>query len=216
MPAAGARWLEVACGPGIVARRLAPLVGSVRGVDVTAAMIEVARREAAGTGITNATFEVGDATALAFDAASFDGAITRFSLHHIPSPGRVLGELARVVRPGGTIVVADHLADEGTAAFAWSQEIERLRDPSHWATLPATRLRTLGDRYGLALEAEQVLELELDYEDWLTRGSGGARARDVIAGLIAEPPEGAQCFTVARRDGRPVLRLEMWVGRWRR
>jgi len=215
-PDAGERWLEVACGPGLVARRLAPLVGSVHGVDVTAAMIEVARREAAGAGATNATFELGDATSLALPAASFDGAITRFSLHHIPAPGRVLSELARIVRPGGAIVVADHLADEGAAAFAWSQEIERLRDPSHWASLPVGRLRALGDRYDVALESERVIELELDYEDWLTRGSGGEAARDVIEGLVDEPPDGADCFTVARRDDRRVLRLRMWVGRWRR
>ena len=41
-------------------------------------------------------------------------------------------------------MVADHLADEDPRAFAWSQEIERLRDPSHWASLTRERLRALG------------------------------------------------------------------------
>ena len=61
-PRPGERWLEAACGPGVVARALAPRAGSVHGVDLTPAMVELARREAAG--LENATFSVGDATAL--------------------------------------------------------------------------------------------------------------------------------------------------------
>jgi SAM-dependent methyltransferase len=117
IPAApDAHWLDAACGPGLVARALAPRVGEVHGVDMTPAMVEVARREAAAEGIGNAVFSVGDATALDFADASFDGAVTRFSLHHIPVPGRVVTELARVVRPGGAVVVADHVTSADTPA----------------------------------------------------------------------------------------------------
>src|SRR5436853_1315348 len=148
----GARWLDAACGPGLVARGLAARVGEVHGVDMTPAMVEVARREAAAEGIGNVVFSVGDATALELADASFDGAVTRFSLHHIPLPGRVVAELARVVRPGGAVVVADHITSADAGEAAWHQEIERLRDPSHWACLTPARLRALGERAGLVLE----------------------------------------------------------------
>jgi SAM-dependent methyltransferase len=213
-PRAGQRWLEVACGPGIISRRLAGEVAAVHGVDVTPAMIDVARREAAAAGIANVTFALGDATELEQSDGAFDGVITRFSLHHIPAPGRVLEEMARVARPGGAIVVADHLADEDADAAAWSQEIERLRDPSHWACLNLGRLRRLGRPAGLTLRDEVQLGLELDFDDWLARGSGGAGARDVIAGLLADPPAGARCFSVQERDGRRMLGLRLWAGRW--
>src|SRR4051812_40017232 len=95
-----ARWVEVACGPGLIARALAPRVGSVIGTDLTPAMIDKARADAAATGARNVTFEVGDATALDLPDDSLDGAITRFSLHHIPAPVRVLEEMRRVVKPG--------------------------------------------------------------------------------------------------------------------
>jgi SAM-dependent methyltransferase len=215
-PRADQRWLEVACGPGIISRALAPQVAEVHGVDVTPAMIEVARREATVAGADNASFALGDATALDLADASFDGAITRFSLHHIPAPGRVLGELRRVVRAGGAVVVADHLADEDADAAAWSQEIERLRDPSHWGCLSLGRLRRLGTAAGLKLEDEALLPLELDFDDWLARGSGGRDARDVIEGLLADPPAGARSFAVQERDGRRTLGLRMWAGRWTR
>ena len=213
-PRAGQRWLEVACGPGIIARRLAGEAAAVHGIDMTPAMVEVARREAAAVGADNVTFALGDATALEHPDAVFDGMITRFSLHHIPAPARVFEEMARVTRPGGVIVVADHIADEDADAAAWSQEIERLRDPSHWACLGLGRLRRLGDGRGLKLGDEVLLGLELDFDDWLARGSGGAGARDVIEGLLADVPAGVRCFAVRERGGRRMLGLRMWAGRW--
>jgi SAM-dependent methyltransferase len=213
-PRVDQRWLEVACGPGIISRQLAPRVAAIHGVDVTPAMIEVARREATAAGADNASFALGDATALDLPDSSFDGAITRFSLHHIPAPGRVLQELARVVRPGGAVVVADHLADEDAEAAAWSQEIERLRDPSHWGCLSLGRLRRLGTAAGLKLEDEALLPLELDFDDWLARGSGGPGARGVIDGLLADPPVGARSFAVQELGGRRTLGLRMWAARF--
>jgi AcrR family transcriptional regulator/protein-L-isoaspartate O-methyltransferase len=203
-------WLDAACGPGVVARALAPRVRAVHGVDITPAMVELARREAAG--LSNATFAVGDATALDAPDGEFDGALSRFSIHHLPVPGRLFEELARVVRPGGTVVLADHVADPDADAAAWATEIERLRDPSHWASLPVTRLRALGAAAGLELDEERLVPLRLDYEDWLRRGSGGRAAGPLIERALAAAPAGAESFRV--RDG--VLELRLWLARWRR
>ena len=107
VPADGeARWLETACGPAIVGRAIAARVGSVHGVDLTPAMVEKASAEAASAGLTNIDFSLGDATALEFEDASFDGAVNRFSLHHIPVPGRVLEETARTTQPPGRTTLA--------------------------------------------------------------------------------------------------------------
>ncbi|HUB99736.1 MAG TPA: class I SAM-dependent methyltransferase [Solirubrobacterales bacterium] len=54
-------------------------------VDLTPALIEKARQEAASEGLNNTEFSLGDATAVDFDDASFDRVMTRFSLHHIPA-----------------------------------------------------------------------------------------------------------------------------------
>jgi SAM-dependent methyltransferase len=208
-PRADERWLEAACGPGVVARALAPHAMSVHGVDLTPAMIELARREAAG--LPNVTFEVGDATALREPDGAYDGAIARFTIHHVPVPQRLVDELARVVKPGGSVVLADHVADDDPGAAAWAQEIERLRDPSHWASLPLQRLRALGADAGLALEDEQIEPLALDWDEWLERGSGTAAARPLIERLIAEPPPNADAF---RLHGR-TLTLRWWAARFR-
>jgi SAM-dependent methyltransferase len=211
-PRAGERWLEAACGPGLIARRLAPHVAHVLGVDATPAMIEVARREAAG--LRNVEFTTGDATALGLPDAALDGAIARFAIHHIPFPLRLVEELARVVRPGGRVVLADHVADDDAAAAAWAQEIERLRDPSHWASLPVAALRALGERAGLRLDEERLVPIELDFDDWLARGSGGRANAALIERALAAPPPGAECFALTERDGRRVLVLRLWNARW--
>jgi ubiquinone/menaquinone biosynthesis C-methylase UbiE len=101
---AGARWIDVACGPGVISRAMAGRVGSVSGIDLTPAMVEEAGRRALEEETGNVSFAVGDATSLDFADASFDGAITRLSLHHVPAPGRIVAEMARVVRPGGAAV----------------------------------------------------------------------------------------------------------------
>ena len=201
-PGADQRWLDAACGPGVVSRALAPHVGAVVGVDATPAMVELARGQAPA----NATFAVGDVFALEFADASFDGALSRFAIHHLPLPSRMVGELARVVRPGGTVVLADHIAD---ADGAWATEIERLRDPSHWASLTVERLRTLGTNAGLTLEAERIFPYTMDFADWVRRGGGD---RELIDRALAERPAGAESFKVSGNE----LTLQLWLTRWRR
>jgi ubiquinone/menaquinone biosynthesis C-methylase UbiE len=208
------RWLDLCCGPGVVSRALAPLTGEVMGVDATSAMIDVAKREA--DQIPNLTFQVGDATDLSLPDESFDGAVNRFALHHIPVPARVFETLGRVTKPGGSVVVADHLRDVDGDAAAWSLELERLRDPSHWSCLTADQLRRAGQLAGLKLESEEAGPFELDFDDWLARGSGGLKNRAAIERALSDRPDGSDCFQVAQRDGVRVLRLQIWIGRFTR
>lgn len=216
-PDSGARWLESACGTGLVSRALAGKVGSATGVDLTPAMIEEAKRGGTDEGIENASFSVGDATALEFADGSFDGAVTRLSLHHIPVSGRVVAEMARVVRPGGTIVVGDLVADEADGeAAVWREEIERLRDPSHWVCRTPEQLRGMGSAAGLTLEREQLIPLDIDFEDWLARGSGGRTAAPLVDELVAQRPEGIESFRVIAGDEGRRLLQRYWLGRWRR
>jgi len=172
-------------------------VRSVLGVDVTPAMLELATAEAARDGAANVKFQCGDATRLDLSDASFDGAVTRLSLHHIPLPGRCVAEMARVVRPGGAVVLADHVASEDAAAAAWHAEVERLRDPSHWACLTIPRIRELAVRAGLEPLAEQVSPIRLGFADWIARGSTGEANRELIDVALRDRPSGVDSFRVA-------------------
>lgn len=213
----GDTWVEVACGPGLIARALAPKVRRVIGIDLTRAMLALGRQEAARASIAKAGFVQGDAVQLPFADGALDGAVTRFSLHHIPVPGRCVAEMARVVRPGGQVLIADHVTDADGASAAWHQEMERLRDPSHWACLPPEGLRATGERAGLALLQERRIPVSMDYEEWLTRGTGGPRSRGLLEHLLRERPAGAESFRVVRSpDGQRTLHLSFWFSVWRR
>lgn len=210
-----ARWLEVACGPGAISRALAPRVGHVHGVDLTPAMVAKATQEAEREELQNVEFSVGDATALDLPAGSFDGAVTRFSLHHIPAPQRVVAEMARVVRPGGRVLVSDFVADPDRDVYAAVEEIERLRDPSHWSCLTAVQLHSVGEGWGLELESEQLIPFEIDFDSWLERGSGGPAAASLIEELVRQLPEGSGCFRVFEDGSERRLALINSLTRWR-
>lgn len=210
---AEAEWVDLACGPGVISRAIASRVGSVTGIDLTPAMVEEARRRAGEEGIDNVSFALGDATALELPDGSFDGAITRLSLHHVPAPARVVAELARVVRPEGSVLVSDIVGDEDGEAAAWREEIERLRDPSHWACQTQRQLRRMGEAAELVLEQEKLVPVEIDFEEWLARGSGGADGAELIGELLREQPATAESFRVTK--GRR-LHQRYWLGRWRR
>jgi SAM-dependent methyltransferase len=209
-------WLEMACGPGLISRAMSPKVGSVVGVDLTEAMLREAERSAREEGIENLRFVLGDATLVDFEDASFDGAITRFSFHHIPAPIRVFREMARVVRPGGYVVIGDQITDDDPGGAAWHQEIERLRDPTHWASQRLSVLREMGGAIGLQLEEERLIPIDIDFDEWLGRGSGGPSAASLIDQLLSERPQGAESFQVVDRgEGRRLLQ-RYWLSCWRR
>lgn len=99
------RVVDVGCGNGAVTKDLALLTrGEVVAVDVDAAMIEAAR----GTleGLSNVRVEPADAHRLPFPDASFDLAVCHLLLMWVHDPVRVVAEMARVVRPGGTVLAA--------------------------------------------------------------------------------------------------------------
>jgi ubiquinone/menaquinone biosynthesis C-methylase UbiE len=105
----GERVLDVGCGMGADVFEIAPLVGSngqVTGVDMSAAMIDEARRRAEGRGLP-VSFEVGDSQALRFDTSTFDAVRTERMLMHVPDAELALAEMTRVLKPGGRMSVFD-------------------------------------------------------------------------------------------------------------
>ena len=103
---AGTRVLDVACGTGNTALPLARSGCHVTGVDIAPNLLVQARALAAAEGLTIA-FDEGDAEALPYPDAGFDAVTTMFGAMFAPRPEQVASELARVLKPGGTLAMAN-------------------------------------------------------------------------------------------------------------
>lgn len=108
--------LDVGSGDGAVAAQLAPYCRSLTCIDASARMIDAAKARLE----KRARALVADAQALPFDDRSFDEVLVFHTLTYAEDPARVLGECARVLRPGGRIVVLsldEHQWREVTAPY---------------------------------------------------------------------------------------------------
>jgi phosphatidylethanolamine/phosphatidyl-N-methylethanolamine N-methyltransferase len=141
----GPRILEVGVGTGLSLGYYAP-TSEVFGIDLSIDMLRRARRKVERRGLTHVKgLAVGDATRLGFPDASFDAAAAQFLITLVPDPEAALDEMARVVRPGGEIVLVNHFGqDEGplaqietalapiTTRIGWSSDFKASR-VTKWA-----------------------------------------------------------------------------------
>jgi ubiquinone/menaquinone biosynthesis C-methylase UbiE len=113
-PESGQRVLEVGPGTGYyslsAARRLEP-EGTLDILDIQQEMLDHTMRRARERGLTNVTASQGDAGRLPYHDATFDAAFLVTVLGEIPDQDAALGELARVLKPGGRLVVGELFGD---------------------------------------------------------------------------------------------------------
>jgi ArsR family transcriptional regulator len=98
---------DLGCGTGQVSAALAPFVQRIVAVDGSAAMLQAARKRLHG--VDNVDLRRGELEALPIDDGRLDAATLMLVLHHIAEPSKALAEVARVLKPGGRLVVVDML-----------------------------------------------------------------------------------------------------------
>jgi ubiquinone/menaquinone biosynthesis C-methylase UbiE len=113
--------LDVGCGPGNIALKLArrcPRLAVV-GLDRSRIMVETAHTAAAGLELENrVAFQQASADRLPFSGGAFDFVLCNSVLHHLSDPARVLGEMLRVKKPDGAILLRD-LRRPSRLAYPW-------------------------------------------------------------------------------------------------
>ena len=96
---------DLGCGTGQLTATIAPYVRHVIAVDSSADMLDAARERLAG--VENVDIRRGELEALPITDGQLDAAMLSLVLHYSPDPGRALAEVARVLRPGGRLLVVD-------------------------------------------------------------------------------------------------------------
>ena len=190
------RLLDSGCGTGALASALAPHVLEVVGVDADPASIEAA----SGSAPANCSFQVGDATALAFPNGSFSMAGCLRVLHHVARPDRVVSELARCTRPGGVVLIVDQLGSSEPKESLAVEAFEQARDPSHQRLLTEAEILTLLDANGLAIRSSEVTTEARQLDAYLDLvGLEGSRRASVRAMAPGEEFEVELGWFVAER-----------------
>ncbi|MDE2250322.1 MAG: methyltransferase domain-containing protein [Gammaproteobacteria bacterium] len=189
-PRPGLRWLDVGCGSGAFTATIiewcAP--AAVDGIDPSQAQIEFARTRPA---LSVAQFRQGDAMELPYAAESFDAAVMALVIFFVPEPARGVGEMARVVRPGG--IVAAYAWDMAGGGFPYAALQAEMRAMGVAVPVPpspdASRLEAMQSLWaGAGLEAVETREISVqrtfaDFNEYWTAILGGPSVGPQLAAM---------------------------------
>ncbi len=210
----GDRLLDSGCGPGIVSTALARQVAHVDGVDLTPAMIALGEQRAAADGLGNVAFQVADMSALPFGDATFDGAVTRYTVHHLDRPIAALSEMVRVTRAGGRVVALDAVP-LGRHRSAYDR-FEQRRDPSHTTALTLEEWMAMGEALGLGPATVERFSLRMEATALLSHAFPEAEARASLEQLLRDDVGvDALGFSASLEDGVLVVYFPLAAFCWR-
>ena len=150
--------LELATGPGMIARHIAPAAKSVVATDFAPKMIETALK---AKNPENLSFEVADATSLRFEDNSFDVVIIANALHIIPNPEKALAEIRRVLKDDGLLIAPNFFFHAGGVKNLWQKMLNLIgiRFAHEWT---ANEFKAFLESNGWTIKMDRVIEGRID------------------------------------------------------
>jgi len=162
--------LDVGTGTAHTAIAFAPHVASVIGLDLTPAMLEAGATLVRERGLENVELRQGEAEALPFDDHSFDLVVARQCPHHFNDVGQAVKEAARVLRPGGRLLILDSVSLAHPKLDTFMNAVEMLRDPSHVRNYALSEWRQFYEEADIEVTGQAQWLLRIEFENWIHRG----------------------------------------------
>lgn len=181
--------LEVASGTCAVGRGFSPYLKNVVCLDATQAMLEAGKTEASKNSLNNIIFIKGYSEDLPFLTDSFDIVISRLAFHHFTDINRPFKEMARVLKPGGKLVIIDMEASEEHLRKQ-RDKIETLRDPSHIRNLSISEIKKLYYDNSLEITFSDKKIIPVCLDSWLALTKTPSSARAEIKELMKDELQG--------------------------
>lgn len=193
--------LDIATGGGHTALKFAPFVKRVTATDLTARMLEKARAFIIGQGVGNVVFQPADAEALPFDGGQFDLVTCRIAPHHFPHAAVFVKECARVLKPGGMLLMQDHVLPMDEEAARYVDQFERRRDPSHHRAYNADEWQAMFAAAGIQVEYAEAYVKRHDFLDWARRQGNDERTISALVRMVDDAPPIAKAWLDAKDWG---------------
>ncbi|MGO9995469.1 MAG: class I SAM-dependent methyltransferase [Steroidobacteraceae bacterium] len=192
--------LDLGCGAGHASFALAG-GGAERVIayDISTQMLDVVVGAAQARGYRQIETCGGSAERLPFHEASFDMVVTRYSAHHWLDVQRAMGEVGRVLKPGGLFVAIDVLAPEIPLLDTALQTIELLRDPSHVRNYRESEWHAMLAAANLPKPDADRWKLVMEFDAWVRRiGTSDARIAALKVVFDEFPREVREYFAVGQ------------------
>lgn len=182
--------LDIATGGGHTALAFTPYCDHIIASDLTFQMLEAARQHIVEIQGADISFCQHDAEHLPFPAGRFDLVTCRIAPHHFPDTPAFVREVARVLKHGGRLAVADNIISGEPRVARFVNTFEKLRDPSHNWAYSSADWETFFASANLVLNHAETIEKRIDFDRWAARMavSGPDRVR-LKALLLQAPPE---------------------------
>ncbi|WP_074656011.1 class I SAM-dependent methyltransferase [Terriglobus roseus] len=168
-PRPGTRVLELGCGPGFYACRLARLFPQIQtiGIDQSVSLLEWARSRASASHLQNCSFRHGDACALHDGLEQVDAIVVSRLFLIVHDRERVVSEIFRILKPGGRCFVAEPTTRFKTRLPLWFMQIsELLSGDSPWRANASSPVKVLSaDEFGRLVHSQPWQQVEMVYRD---------------------------------------------------
>ena len=185
------RALDVATGGGHTALKLAPHVGQMVASDLTEPMLHAARAHFVQQGVEKIQMLAADAEDLPLPDGSLDLVTCRIAPHHFPRVERFVREAARVLRPGGRLVVQDQLMPADPEAARTVNAFERLRDPSHHESYDGDTWLAMFAAAGIDVDGVDEVVKSHELLDWAQRQDCSLETIEALRAMVLAAGETA-------------------------
>lgn len=201
LPARTEQALDIGCGGGHLAFRLAPRVRHMVALDPSPNMVATVARSAQHRGLSQIATCTASAESLPFADASFELVCTRYSAHHWLDLDCAIREMHRVLTPGGHLLIIDVLGADDALVDTHLQAMEVLRDASHVRDRSVREWRAIVGAQGLAELDHRGWPTRLTFTAWVGRMDTPRLRRAAVRTLQREAPEEVREALAIADDG---------------